>query len=69
MTRMRAFWKILRGDLGRRAYMLQIWAMFRAGRTLRDATFDQPELRVTHRPLLGGLARASKVERAPALRL
>ncbi len=65
MARMRAFSEIFCGDLGRRAYLLQVWAMFRAGRTLQDAAFDQPGLHVTHRPLLGGLARASTVEGAP----
>lgn len=64
MTHKRAFSRVFSGDLGRRAYMLPVWAMFRAGRTLDDAAFDQPGLHVTHHPLLGGLARASTVERA-----
>jgi len=66
MTRMRAFWKVLSSDLGRRAYMLQVWAVFRAGRTLQDATFNQLGLRVIHRPLLGGLVRVSIIECSPA---
>jgi len=64
LTRMRAFSRILSGKLGRRAYMLQVWATFRSGRVLPEAIFDQPGLRATHRPLLGGLANAWTVERA-----
>ncbi len=64
MTRRRAFSAVCSGGLGRRAYMLQVWATFRAGRTLQDAVFDQAALRVTHRPLLDGLARASIIRRA-----
>ncbi len=65
MTRLRAFSKVVSGGLGRRAYMLQLWAMLRAGRTLEDLVFDQPGLAVEHHPLLGGLARASTIESVP----
>ncbi|MGO9133548.1 MAG: class I SAM-dependent methyltransferase [Methylovirgula sp.] len=64
MTRRHAFGKIVLGDLGSRAYMLGVWAMFRAGRVLKDGVFHQTGLSVTHHLLLAGLARASIVRRA-----
>ncbi len=65
MTRMRAFSMVVSGGLGRRAYMLQLWAMLRGGRTLDEAVFDQPGLAVKHYPLLGGLVRASTIDSVP----
>ncbi len=59
MTRIRAFERILSGDLGRCSYMLALWSMFRSGRALKDSVFVQPGLRATHLALLGGLARAT----------
>lgn len=64
MTRRRAIAASLSGQLGHRSYMLPVWAMFRSGRTLDEATFAQPGLRVNGLPLLNGLARAWAIERA-----
>jgi SAM-dependent methyltransferase len=58
LTRLRAAREFLSGQLGRRAYMLQIWATFRAGRALSCGVFDQPGAIATHRSLLNGLASA-----------
>jgi ubiquinone/menaquinone biosynthesis C-methylase UbiE len=57
LTRTRAASEILSGRHGRRAYMLQVWATVRSGRTLPDSIFDQPET-VRRLPLLNGLANA-----------
>lgn len=65
MTRLNAFTKLVAGKLGHRGYMLQLWAMFRSGRTLSAQIFNQSGLRATHRPLLGGMANVWIVERAP----
>lgn len=58
LTRLRAASEILSGRLGRRAYMLQVWATFRAGRTFSDDIFDRVRLPATHRTLLNGLVNA-----------
>ena len=58
LTSKRAACDILWRVHGRRAYMLQVWATVRSGRTLSDSIFDQPEMHVTRRPLLNGLANA-----------
>lgn len=65
MTRTRAFRTILGGKLGNRAYMLQLWAMARAGRTLPDAVIDATGLKVTRQPLLKGMAQAVRLLRRP----
>lgn len=64
MTRMRALAEVVSGRLGHRAYMLQAWAMFRSGRALPPATFDQPGLRASRFPVLKGSANAWIIERA-----
>lgn len=66
LTRMRAASEIFSGKLGRRAYMLQLWAMARSGRALPDQIFDQPKMQVERRPLLNGLANAWTI-RVPAI--
>ena len=65
LTPGRAFSEALRRGFGRRAYMLQVWAAFRSGRTLPRATFDQAGLAASRRPILGGLADAWIVKSAP----
>jgi 2-polyprenyl-3-methyl-5-hydroxy-6-metoxy-1,4-benzoquinol methylase len=65
LTRARAFAAALSRGFAHRAYMLQVWATFRAGRTLPRSTFDQPGLAASRRPVLGGLADAWTVARAP----
>jgi ubiquinone/menaquinone biosynthesis C-methylase UbiE len=65
MTRARACSELLSGKLGRRGYMLLVWAMVRSGRTLPEAIFHRQGLRTVRRPLLGGLASAWVVECVP----
>jgi hypothetical protein len=64
MSGLRALSLALSGASGRRAYMLPLWAMVRAGRTLPDAVFDRPGLTARRHPLLRGLANAWIVERS-----
>jgi SAM-dependent methyltransferase len=64
MTRARAFSEALSRGFAHRAYMLQVWATFRSGRTLPHSTFDQPGLTASRHPVLGGLADAWIVKRA-----
>lgn len=65
ITRMRAALEILSGKLGRRAYMLQVWAMFRSGRALSDDIFYQSGPFAIRRTLLNGLAAAWTIEVPP----
>jgi SAM-dependent methyltransferase len=65
MSRRRALSLALFGGLGRRSYMLPLWAMARSGRTLPDSTFELPDLHVRRHLLLGGLADAWLLAKVP----
>jgi SAM-dependent methyltransferase len=65
LTRGRAFAEVLARGIVGRAYMLQVWAMFRSGRTLPHSTFDQPGLTASRHSILGGLVDAWIVVSAP----
>jgi hypothetical protein len=45
--------------------MLQVWALFRSGRTLAHSTFDQPGLTARRHSILNGLVDAWIVGSAP----
>jgi len=63
MSRARAGRLWLRGRLGKRGWMLLLWASVRSGRVLPESTFDQPGLHISRRSLLNGLANAWIAER------
>jgi 2-polyprenyl-3-methyl-5-hydroxy-6-metoxy-1,4-benzoquinol methylase len=65
LTRERAFAEVLARGVADRAYMLQVWALFRSGRTLAHSTFDQPGLTARRHSILNGLVDAWIVGSAP----
>jgi SAM-dependent methyltransferase len=65
LTRGRAFAEVLARRIAGRAYILQVWAIFRSGRTLPHSIFDQPGLTAHRHSILGGLVDAWIVASAP----
>ena len=63
MSRARVARLWLRGRLGKRGWMLLLWASVRSGRVLLEATFDQPGLHINRQSLLTGIVDAWIVER------
>lgn len=62
LTRSHALRLLLNGALGRRGFMLVLWAMARGGRTLNEAFFERPDRPVSRHRLLHGLVDAWVME-------